>query len=202
MPKGIRYNRSQDGFPFIMPSTESPPRRIDRVLRFAGTAMLVARLARSASCCSRSGSSCSRRSRRTATEIAQWLGARIGQPVEIDAVADRLGRLEPQARRYAGFACATAPRLRRRCSISRASTWYRVDVAATAGPAPQGTADRFAAALGAPRRAGAHPRRRRRGRHESTADDSAFADWLLRQPRVLVRDALVVWNDEYRNAPS
>jgi uncharacterized protein (TIGR02099 family) len=32
-------------------------------------------------------------------------------------------------------------------------------------------------------------------------DDSAFAGWLLRQPRVVVTDALVAWNDELRRAP-
>ena len=36
---------------------------------------------------------------------------------------------------------------------------------------------------------------------ETTPDDSAFADWLMRQPQVVVRDALVAWNDEYRHAP-
>ncbi|MEP7180845.1 MAG: YhdP family protein [Betaproteobacteria bacterium] len=31
--------------------------------------------------------------------------------------------------------------------------------------------------------------------------DSALTDWILRQPRILVRDALIFWNDDLRNAP-
>ena len=33
------------------------------------------------------------------------------------------------------------------------------------------------------------------------ADDAAFTDWLLRQPEIVVRDALITWVDERRNAP-
>ena len=36
---------------------------------------------------------------------------------------------------------------------------------------------------------------------EDNLDDSAFADWLLRQPQVVVADALVAWTDELRHAP-
>ncbi len=36
---------------------------------------------------------------------------------------------------------------------------------------------------------------------EDHGDDSAFADWLMRQPQIVVRDALVAWNDEMRRAP-
>lgn len=32
-------------------------------------------------------------------------------------------------------------------------------------------------------------------------DDTRFADWLLRQPEIVVRDALVTWTDELRGAP-
>jgi len=33
------------------------------------------------------------------------------------------------------------------------------------------------------------------------AEASALPEWLLRQPRILVRDALILWNDDLRNAP-
>jgi len=36
---------------------------------------------------------------------------------------------------------------------------------------------------------------------DDAGDDSAVADWLMRQPEVVVRDALVAWDDEYRKAP-
>src|SRR4029077_3560795 len=36
---------------------------------------------------------------------------------------------------------------------------------------------------------------------DTTVHDSAVADWLMRQPIVVVRDALVAWNDESRRAP-
>jgi uncharacterized protein (TIGR02099 family) len=36
---------------------------------------------------------------------------------------------------------------------------------------------------------------------DAQADDSGFADWLLRQRRIVVRDALITWNDDRRNAP-
>ncbi|MFO1324557.1 MAG: YhdP family protein [Burkholderiales bacterium] len=36
---------------------------------------------------------------------------------------------------------------------------------------------------------------------ESPADDTRFTDWLLRQRQIVVHDALLIWNDELRNAP-
>ncbi len=33
------------------------------------------------------------------------------------------------------------------------------------------------------------------------SDDSPLTDWLLRQRRIIVRDALITWNDDLRNAP-
>jgi uncharacterized protein (TIGR02099 family) len=34
-----------------------------------------------------------------------------------------------------------------------------------------------------------------------SSDDTRFTDWLLRQPHIEVRGALVTWNDDLRNAP-
>jgi uncharacterized protein (TIGR02099 family) len=36
---------------------------------------------------------------------------------------------------------------------------------------------------------------------DDAGDDTAVADWLMRQPEVVVRDALVAWDDQYRKAP-
>ena len=36
---------------------------------------------------------------------------------------------------------------------------------------------------------------------EDRTDDSTVTDWLLRQREILVRDALITWTDERRNAP-
>ncbi len=36
---------------------------------------------------------------------------------------------------------------------------------------------------------------------DAQTDDPVFTDWLLRQRRIVVHDALLTWNDELRNAP-
>ncbi len=36
---------------------------------------------------------------------------------------------------------------------------------------------------------------------EASGDDRPLVDWLLRQRLIVVRDALIVWNDDLRNAP-
>jgi uncharacterized protein (TIGR02099 family) len=36
---------------------------------------------------------------------------------------------------------------------------------------------------------------------ESTSDDTGFVEWLLLQRKIVVRDALITWNDDRRNAP-
>jgi len=36
---------------------------------------------------------------------------------------------------------------------------------------------------------------------EMPADDGMLTEWLLRQREIVVRDALIVWDDEFRNAP-
>jgi len=33
------------------------------------------------------------------------------------------------------------------------------------------------------------------------AEASVLTEWVLRQPRILIRDALILWNDDLRNAP-
>mgnify|MGYP001179611315 CR=1 FL=1 len=36
---------------------------------------------------------------------------------------------------------------------------------------------------------------------DSTVDDTRFTDWILRQREIVVRDALILWTDEFRRAP-
>ncbi len=36
---------------------------------------------------------------------------------------------------------------------------------------------------------------------DRATDDARFTDWILRQRQIVVRDALVTWNDDLRNAP-
>src|SRR5262249_32834640 len=36
---------------------------------------------------------------------------------------------------------------------------------------------------------------------EHTQDDLRLTDWILRQRQIVIRDALVTWNDDLRNAP-
>ncbi len=36
---------------------------------------------------------------------------------------------------------------------------------------------------------------------ETPADDGMLTEWLLRQREIIVRDALIIWDDELRNAP-
>jgi uncharacterized protein (TIGR02099 family) len=197
---GFRYNRSQDGFSFIMPSTESPQRRVDRVLRIAETVTLVAL-----------GVFCVLllsirfvvfpQVEAHRTDIANWLGARIGQPVEIDAVRTGWDGWNPKLS-IRGFRVrdrnATAPPL---------LDLPRVDLVVAWTSLPFLNLHLKELLIDSPR---LWVRRDLQGRIHvagvevdpgSAANDSAFADWLLAQPRVVVRDALLVWNDDYRNAP-
>jgi Predicted membrane protein len=132
-------------------------------------------------------------------DIARWLGERIGQPVEIDDIVTGWDGWNPRLSirgfrvhdRSMGPACWTC----------RASICDRLDIAAASRPAAQGTDDR------SPRLA---VRRDTQGRlhlaglempGDDHADDSPFANWVLRQPQVIVRDGLVAWDDEMRHAP-
>ena len=159
--------------------------------------------ARSARCCSRFASSSFPQVEAYRADIARWLATRLGQPVEIDAHRHRLGRLESEA----VDPRLSRPRPRRpdRSAAARAAARRpdrRVDVAAAARPAAEG----------APRSNGrglSIRRDRRGGLHVAgiEIDPDAggrrppLADWLLRQREIVVRDALITWDDELRNAP-
>ena len=183
-----------------MPSPESPPRRIDRVLRIAATATLVA-----------VGVFCFLllsvrlvvfpQIEAHRVDIARWLGAKIGQSVAIDAVQTGWDGWNPKLS-IRGLRVGE-----RRVGASPLLELPRVDLVIAWTSLPLLDLRLKELLIDSPR---LWVRRDLQGRlhvagvevdTQPGVDDSAFAEWLLRQPRVLVRDALLVWNDEYRNAP-
>jgi uncharacterized protein (TIGR02099 family) len=134
------------------------------------------------------------------TEIAHWLGARIGQPVEIDGIDTGWDGWNPKLA-VRGF------RLREPSGKATVLELPRVDLVVAWTSLPLRDLRLKELTIESPRLA---VRRDGSGRlhiggiemeTDANADDSAFADWLLRQPRIVVRDALVTWNDELRQAP-
>ena len=134
-------------------------------------------------------------------DVAQWLSARIGQPVEIDAIETAWDGWNPKLevrgfrvrdRQHDQGILLELPRL----DLSVAWTSLplldlRMKELVIDGPRLSVRRD----AAGKLHLAGIE------GDHESQMPDTALADWLMRQPKVVVRDALVAWNDEYRRAP-
>ncbi|HEX6138703.1 MAG TPA: YhdP family protein [Casimicrobiaceae bacterium] len=132
--------------------------------------------------------------------IAQWLGSRIGQPVEIDGIVTGWDGWNPKLA-IRGF------RVRERAGDGTVLELPRVDLVIAWTSLPLLDLRLKELLVESPRLA---VRRDPAGRlhvagiemeSEPDVDDSAFADWLLRQPQVVVRDALVTWNDELRRAP-
>jgi uncharacterized protein (TIGR02099 family) len=133
-------------------------------------------------------------------EIAQWLGTRIGQPVEIDAIVTGWDGWNPKLA-VRGF------RVREPTGGGTVLELPRVDLVVAWTSLPLRDLRLKELTIESARLA---VRRDVSGRlhfggiemePDANADDSAFADWLLRQPRIVVRDALVTWNDELRRAP-
>ena len=133
-------------------------------------------------------------------DIARWLGARMGQPVEIDEIVTGWDGWNPKLS-IRGF------RLRDRAHEAVVLELPRVDLRVAWTSIPRLDLRLSELTLDAPRLA---VRRDTAGRlhvggfawpPDAAADDSPFADWLLRQPNVVVRDALVSWDDELRHAP-
>jgi uncharacterized protein (TIGR02099 family) len=133
-------------------------------------------------------------------DVARWLGARIGQPVEIDEIVTGWDGWNPKLS-IRGF------RLRDRVHDNVVLDLPRVDLRVAWTSIPRLDLRLSELEIDAPRLA---VRRDARGRlhvggfewrTEETSDDSPFAEWLLRQPNVVVRDALVSWDDELRHAP-
>jgi uncharacterized protein (TIGR02099 family) len=182
-----------------MPAPSSTLSRAARVLRFLATAVLVLL-----------GGFCAlllairlvvypqMDARRD--DIARWLGTRIGQPVQIDGIETGWDGWNPKLT-IRGF------RVLDRANRSRLLELPRVDLLVAWTSLPSLDLRLKELLIEAPRLA---LRRDAAGRlhvggierePEATADDSAFADWLMRQPQVVVLDALVAWDDDYRRAP-
>ena len=134
-------------------------------------------------------------------EIAQWLSARIGQPVEIDGLVTGWDGWNPKLSIH-GFRVHDAEG-----GAGVLLELPRVDLVIAWASLPLVDLRLKELLIEGPRLS---LRRDAAGRlhlagierdAESNADDSAFAYWLMRQPQVVVRDALVAWNDEYRRAP-
>lgn len=134
-------------------------------------------------------------------DLARWLAARIGQPVSIAAVTTGWDGWNPRLSIRGLRVGAATP------GASPSLDLANVDlvVAWTSLPLLQLRLKELA--IESPR---LFVRRDVRGRlhiagvelaDDESTDDSAIADWLLRQPHVVVRDALLVWSDEYRGAP-
>ena len=135
------------------------------------------------------------------SEIAGWLTSRIGQPVEIDGIVTGWNGWNPELS-VRGF------RVRERGGAGATLLELpRVDLVIAWTSLPLADLRLKALLIDSPRLA---VRRDPSGRlhiggiemaTDASADDSAFADWVMRQPQIVVRDALVIWNDEKRNAP-
>ena len=150
-------------------------------------------------------SSSSRRSSRTATTLAAALSRAARAAGRDRRARDRLGRLESEARRRRLPRAATA-RARRATPLLDAAARSRLIVSWTSLPLLELRLKELI--IERPRlairrdRAGhaAHRRNRVRSRRRSTGD-SPLTDWMLRQREIVIRDALITWDDDLRNAP-
>jgi uncharacterized protein (TIGR02099 family) len=134
-------------------------------------------------------------------DIAEWMAKRIGQPVEIDALVTGWDGWNPKLS-VQGF------RVRARdAERSVLLELPRVDLLVAWTSLPLLDLRLKELLIEGPRLA---LRRDTAGRlhladiereADDGPDDTAVADWLMRQPQVVVRDALVAWDDEYRKAP-
>ena len=133
-------------------------------------------------------------------QIAQWLGSRIGQPVEIDSLVAGWDGWNPRL-------AVRGVRIRDPASGGTLLELPSVDLIVAWTSLPLLDFRLKELSIESPRLA---VRRDAAGRlhiggiemaSDSSVDDPAFADWLIRQPRIVIRDALVVWDDELRRAP-
>ncbi|MBS0327767.1 MAG: TIGR02099 family protein [Proteobacteria bacterium] len=134
-------------------------------------------------------------------DLARWLGARIGQPVSIGSVTTGWNGWNPRLSirdLRVGAAVGGAPAL---------LDLPRVDLVVAWTSLPLLELRLKELSIQSPR---LFVRRDVRGRlhvagievaNDDVTGDAAVADWVLRQRRVVVHDALLVWNDEYRGAP-
>ncbi|MEO8537524.1 MAG: YhdP family protein, partial [Betaproteobacteria bacterium] len=134
-------------------------------------------------------------------EVAQWIGGRIGRAVEIDNLVTGWDGWNPKLS-VQGFRVRARDGER---GVLLELPHVDLLVAWTSLPAMQLRLKELL--IDGPRLA---VRRDKAGRlhlagierDTATADEyGAVADWLLKQPLIIVRDALVAWSDEYRDAP-
>lgn len=134
--------------------------------------------------------------------IAAWIAGELGHPVEIDAILTGWDGWNPeivvQGLRVHDAARASTQPLVELPSVAAVVSWtslplldLRLRALTIEGPRlsiRRDTAGRLhvAGLEFDPQAAG---------------DDAPLAEWLLRQPLIVVRDALVAWNDDLRNAP-
>ena len=132
------------------------------------------------------------------------LAQELGHPVEIAALTTGWDGWNPKLV-VAGLPRARSrarPTRRRSLDLPEVALDRLVDLGAAARAAAEGARHRAAAARHPPqsrRHLAASPasssiRRRRK-------DDSPLTDWILRQREIVVRDALITWDDDLRNAP-
>ena len=131
------------------------------------------------------------------------LSSQLGQPVEIDSLTTGWDGWNPKLV-IGGLRVLDRARIERDAAAraARGRPDRRVDVAAAARAPAEGarrSSDR-ASRSGATAPAcctslASNSTRRRR------TDDLPLTDWILRQRQIVIRDALVTWNDDLRNAP-
>ena len=182
-----------------MPSTASASSRVDRVVRFAAKAAVVV-LGTFFALLLGIRVVVYPQLEAHRVDIARWLGERIGQPVEIDDIVTGWDGWNPRLS-IRGF------RVHERTGTATLLDLPRVDLLIAWTSLPRLDLRLKELTIDSPRLA---VRRDSQGRlhlaglempGDDSADDSPFANWVLRQPQVIVRDALVAWNDELRHAP-
>ncbi|HLX31078.1 MAG TPA: YhdP family protein [Casimicrobiaceae bacterium] len=182
-----------------MPSTAPAPSRLDRVARFAAKAVVVGFgaffvlllgirvLAYPQLAAHRD-------------DIAHWLSQRIGQPVTIDDIVTGWDGWNPRLS-IRGF------RVQERDVRTPLFELPRVDLVVAWTSLPRLDLRLKELEIDSPRlsvRRDVNGRLHLAGFDLASSEgesDSAFVGWLLRQPSVIVRDALLAWNDELRRAP-
>jgi len=134
-------------------------------------------------------------------DIAQWLSKRIGQPVEIDQLLTGWDGWNPKLS-IRGFRVRDAAR-----GNDVMLALPRVDLLVAWTSVPLLDLRLKELVIDGPRLS---LRRDATGRlhiagiereTDASAGEVAFADWMMRQPQIVIRDALVTWNDDYRRAP-
>ena len=182
-----------------MPSTAPASSRVDRVVRFAAKAAVVVLGAFFALLLGIRVVVYPQLEAHRA-DIAHWLGTRIGQPVDIDDIVTGWDGWNPRLS-IRGF------RVRERTGNGTLFELPRVDLLVAWTSIARMDLRLKELVIDSPRLA---VRRDTSGRlhlagfempGDEVPDDAPFVDWLLRQPQVVVRDALVIWNDELRHAP-